>query len=222
MASGNILTGEEALQSRSSYKYGFTTPIESESFAKGLSEETIRAISAKKKEPPFLLAFRLKAYRAWLQMRPPTWPNLSIPEIDFQNIRYFSEPKKKQELSSLDEVDPEILRTFEKLGIPLDEQKRLANVAVDVVFDSVSLGTTFHKTLQEAGVVLCSMSEAVLKYPDLIEKYLASVVPIGDNFYAALNSAVFSDGSFVYVPKGVRCPIELSTCLLYTSDAADE
>jgi len=211
MASGNILTGEEALQSRSSYKYGFTTPIESESFAKGLSEETIRAISAKKKEPPFLLAFRLKAYRAWLQMRPPTWPNLSIPEIDFQNIRYFSEPKKKQELSSLDEVDPEILRTFEKLGIPLDEQKRLANVAVDVVFDSVSLGTTFHKTLQEAGVVLCSMSEAVLKYPDLIEKYLASVVPIGDNFYAALNSAVFSDGSFVYVPKGVRCPIELST-----------
>jgi Fe-S cluster assembly protein SufB len=208
---GTVITSEEALNSRAEYQYGFVTPIESESFPKGLNEETIRKISAKKREPQFLLDFRLKAYEVWKDMIMPSWHNLSIGPIDFQNIRYFSEPKKKQTLHSLDEVDTEILKTFEKLGIPLDEQKRLANVAVDIVFDSVSLGTTFHKTLHEAGVVLCSMSEAVLKYPHLIEEYLASVVPIGDNFYSALNSAVFSDGSFVYVPKGVKCPIELST-----------
>jgi len=205
------LTSEELLKERTEYKYGFITPIESERFPKGLNEETIRAISAKKNEPQFLLDFRLKAYETWQQMTLPEWHHLTIDTIDFQNISYFSEPKKKQTLESLDEVDPEILKTFAKLGIPLEEQKRLANVAVDVVFDSVSLGTTFHQTLHDAGVVLCSMSEAVKKYPHLIEEYLASVVPIGDNFYAALNSAVFSDGSFVYVPKGVRCPIELST-----------
>ncbi len=205
------MSTQDLLDERSEYKAGFVTPIESEKFEKGLSEDVVRAISAKKNEPAFLLEFRLKAYRKWLTMKEPKWPNVNYPEIDFQNIRYYSEPKKKQELSSLDEVDPELLRTFEKLGIPLDEQKRLANVAVDVVFDSVSLGTTFRKTLEEAGVVLCSISEAVQKYPELVEKYMGSVVPIGDNFYAALNSAVFSDGSFVYVPEGVRCPIELST-----------
>lgn len=202
---------EEILEMKSEYKYGFVTDIETESIPKGLNEETIRLISAKKEEPPFLLEFRLKAYRRWLEMEEPRWPNVRYDAIDFQNICYYSAPKKRQKLNSLDEVDPEILRTFEKLGIPLDEQKRLANVAVDVVFDSVSLGTTFQKTLQDAGIVLCPISEAVHLYPELIEKYLGSVVPIGDNFYAALNSAVFSDGSFVYVPKGVRCPIELST-----------
>lgn len=193
------------------YQYGFVTEIEKESFPKGLSEEVVRAISEKKGEPPFMLEFRLKAYRKWLEMKEPKWANVNYPPVDFQNITYYSAPKKKQSLKSLDEVDPEILRTFERLGIPLDEQKKLTNVAIDVVFDSVSLGTTFHKTLEEAGVVLCSISEAVQKYPELVEKYLGTVVPIGDNFYAALNSAVFSDGSFVYVPKGVKCPIELST-----------
>ena len=205
------MSTEELIDERKEYKYGFVTPIESDVFPKGLDEDVVRAISAKKEEPPFLLDFRLKAFRKWQSMKEPKWPNVTYPPIDFQDIRYFAAPKKKQELSSLDEVDPEILRTFEKLGIPLDEQKRLANVAVDVVFDSVSLGTTFKKTLEEAGVVLCSMSEAVKTYPELLEKYLGTVVPIGDNFYAALNSAVFSDGSFVYVPEGVRCPIELST-----------
>ncbi|CCB88142.1 Fe-S cluster assembly protein SufB [Simkania negevensis] len=205
------MSTEEMLAERADYKYGFRTEIESEAFPKGLDEDVVRAISKKKNEPQFLLDFRLKAFQKWQEMTPPNWGHLRIEPIDFQDIRYYSEPKKKQELSSLDEVDPEILRTFEKLGIPLDEQKRLANVAVDVVFDSVSLGTTFHETLAEAGVVLCSMTEAVQKYPELIEKYLGTVVPIGDNFYAALNSAVFSDGSFVHVPKGVRCPIELST-----------
>jgi len=205
------MSTEEMLAEREDYKYGFRTEIESESFPKGLDEEVVRAISKKKNEPQFLLDFRLKAFRKWKEMTPPNWGHLKIQPIDFQDLRYYSEPKKKQELSSLEEVDPEILRTFEKLGIPLDEQKRLANVAVDVVFDSVSLGTTFHETLAEAGVVLCSMTEAVQKYPELIEKYLGTVVPIGDNFYAALNSAVFSDGSFVHVPKGVKCPIELST-----------
>lgn len=202
---------ESALKEREEYKYGFSTSIETVAFEKGLTEDTIRAISKKKNEPDFLLQFRLKAFARWKEMTPPSWANVNHPPVDFQNIRYYAEPKKKQELSSLSEVDPEILKTFERLGIPLDEQKRLTNVAVDVVFDSVSLGTTFHKTLQEAGVVLCSISEAVKKYPELIEEYLGSVVPIGDNFYAALNSAVFSDGSFVYVPKGVKCPIELST-----------
>lgn len=193
------------------YKYGFVTEVETDSFAKGLNEDVIRAISEKKNEPAFLLEFRLKAYRKWLEMTEPHWPNVSYPKIDFQNIRYYSAPKKKAKLGSLDEVDPAVLETFERLGIPLDEQKLLANVAVDLVFDSVTIGTTFKKKLEEAGVVLCSISEAVHKYPELIEKYLGSVVPIGDNFYAALNSAVFTDGSFVYIPKGVRCPMELST-----------
>ena len=205
------MSTQELLLEREEYKYGFRTEIESDTFPKGLSEETVRALSAKKNEPDFLLKFRLKAYHRWLEMRPPNWGQLKIEPIDFQEMCYYSAPKKPQLLSSLDEVDPEILRTFEKLGIPLEEQKRLSNVAVDVIFDSVSLGTTFHETLEKAVVVLCSISEAVQKYPELIEKYLGTVVPIGDNFYAALNSAVFSDGSFVYVPKGVRSPIELST-----------
>ena len=205
------MSTEEILEDRSQYKYGFRTDIDSETFPKGLTEETIYAISEKKGEPQFMLDFRLKAFKQWLEMEEPSWANLDIAPIDFQDMSYYSEPKKKQQLSSLDEVDPELLRTFEKLGIPLDEQKRLANVAVDVVFDSVSIGTTFRKTLEEAGVVLCSISEAVTKYPKLIEKYLGTVVPIGDNFFAALNSAVFSDGSFVYIPKGVKCPMELST-----------
>jgi Fe-S cluster assembly protein SufB len=182
-----------------------------ERIPKGLSEDTVRRISEKKGEPAFLLDFRLKAYQKWLSMEEPNWANLRIPPIDFQEIYYYSAPQTKQRLESLDEVDPELLKTFERLGVPLDEQKKLTNVAVDIVFDSVSLGTTFQKTLEEAGVVLCSISEAVHKYPDLVEKYLGSVVPIGDNFFSALNSAVFSDGSFVYIPKGVRCPIELST-----------
>ena len=202
---------QEILAERAEYKYGFSTDIETESIPKGLSEETVRLISAKKQEPSFLLDFRLKAYQKWLTMKEPSWANLQIPPIDFQAICYYSAPKKKQTLESLDEVDPELLRTFERLGVPLDEQKRLTNVAVDVVFDSVSLGTTFQKTLQEAGVVLCSISEAVHRYPELLQKYLGTVVPVGDNFFSALNSAVFSDGSFVYIPKGVRCPIELST-----------
>lgn len=205
------MSTEELVQERSQYKYGFTTAIETESFAKGLNEDVIRALSAKKEEPAFLLEFRLKAYERWRTMAEPRWANATFPPIDYQNITYYSAPKKKQSLESLDQVDPELLSTFEKLGIPLDEQKRLTNVAVDVVFDSVSLGTTFHKQLQEAGVVLCSISEAVRRFPELVEKYLGTVVPIGDNFFAALNSAVFSDGSFVYVPKGVKCPIELST-----------
>jgi Fe-S cluster assembly protein SufB len=203
------MTSQEAL--KSDYKYGFVTDIESEAIPKGLTEETVRLISSKKNEPEFLLNFRLKAFRKWQEMREPTWGNVHYAPIDYQDICYYSEPKKKQQLSSLEEVDPAILRTFEKLGIPLDEQKKLANVAVDVVFDSVSLGTTFQKELKKAGVVLCSISEAIHTYPELIEKYLGTVVPIGDNFFAALNSAVFSDGSFVYIPKGVRSPMELST-----------
>jgi len=204
-------TTEEILNERSGYKYGFVTEVETESIPKGLNEETVRLISEKKGEPPFMLEFRLKAYKKWCASKEPTWPNVSYPPIDYQNITYYSAPKKKATLGSLEEVDPEVLKTFEKLGIPLEEQKRLANVAVDMVFDSVSIGTTFKKKLEEAGVVLCSISEAVQKYPELIEKYLGTVVPIGDNYFATLNSAVFTDGSFVYVPKGVRCPMELST-----------
>jgi len=206
-----FMSTDTLLKERANYKYGFVTSIETDTLPKGLSEETVRAISAKKNEPAFLLEFRLKAYAKFQQMQEPKWANLRYPPIDYQEICYYSAPKKKQSLESLDEVDPEILKTFERLGIPLDEQKRLANVAVDVVFDSVSLGTTFQKTLKEAGVVLCPISEAIHLYPELIEKYLGSVVPAGDNFFAALNSAVFSDGSFVYIPKGVRAPIELST-----------
>jgi Fe-S cluster assembly protein SufB len=205
------MSTEEILKEKSDYKYGFSTAIETESLPKGLTEDTVREISAKKNEPPFLLDFRLKAYKRWLQMKEPCWAHLRYNPIDYQDITYYSAPKKKQKLDSLEDLDPEILKTFERLGVPLDEQKRLANVAVDVVFDSVSLGTTFEKTLKEAGVVLCPISEAVHAYPELIEKYLGSVVPVGDNFFSALNSAVFSDGSFVYVPRGVRCPIELST-----------
>ncbi len=207
----SVDTSEQFLSRDSRYKYGFVTEVETESLPKGLNEETIRKISEIKGEPPFLLEFRLKAYRKWLEMEEPDWANVKHPPIDFQNITYYSAPKTKPKLGSLDEVDPEVLKTFEKLGIPLDEQKRLANVAVDMVFDSVSIGTTFKQKLEDAGVVLCSISEAVKKYPEIVEKYLGSVVPIGDNFFAALNSAVFTDGSFVFVPKGVRCPMELST-----------
>lgn len=205
------MSTEQETFSSNEYKYGFVTPIESDVFPKGLNEETVRAISKKKNEPDFLLKFRLKAFKKWQEMEEPVWANVHYPFINYQEISYYSEPKHKPRLESLDEVDPEILKTFEKLGIPLDEQKRLANVAVDVVFDSVSLGTTFQKKLADAGVVLCSFSEAVNRFPELIEEYLGSVVPIGDNFFSALNSAVFSDGSFVYVPKGVRSPMELST-----------
>lgn len=206
-------TETETMFSRgtSDYKYGFTTDVETERFPKGLNEDVIRAISAKKEEPAYMLEFRLKAYSKWLEMSEPRWPNVDYPKIDYQNISYYSAPKSKQKLESLADVDPEVLKTFEKLGIPTDEQMRLTNVAVDMVFDSVSIGTTFRKKLEEAGVILCSISEAVRLYPELVEKYLGSVVPIGDNFFAALNSAVFTDGSFVYIPKGVRCPMEVST-----------
>lgn len=202
---------DSLFRSGSEYKYGFVTEVETESLPKGLNEDIIRAISAKKNEPDFLLQFRLKAYRKWLEMKEPRWSNVKYPEIDYQNLCYYTALKKKPALNSLEDVDPEVLKTFERLGIPLDEQKRLTNVAVDMVFDSVSIGTTFKKKLEDAGVVLCSISEAIHKYPELVEKYLGSVVPIGDNFYATLNSAVFSDGSFVYVPKGVHSPMELST-----------
>src|SRR5215203_5511977 len=194
------------------YKYGFTTDIESETIAKGLSEDTVRLISEKKNEPEWLLQFRLKAYRQWLKMTAPdNWANFQYPNIDFQNISYYSAPKQKAKKASMDEVDPELIKTFEKLGIPLTEQKMLANVAVDAVFDSVSVATTYKEKLKKAGVIFCSFTEAVADYPELIQKYLGSVVPVSDNYYAALNSAVFSDGSFVFIPKGVRCPMELST-----------
>lgn len=195
----------------SEYKYGFVTDIEQEFAPIGLSEDTIRFISAKKEEPEWMLEWRLKAYKEWLKMTEPTWANVHYPKIDFQNIIFYAAPKPQKELASLDEVDPEILKTFEKLGISLDEQKRLSNVAVDVVMDSVSVKTTFRDTLSKHGIIFCSMSEAIREYPELIKKYIGSVVPVKDNFYAALNSAVFSDGSFCYIPKGVRCPMELST-----------
>ncbi|AZB73129.1 Fe-S cluster assembly protein SufB [Synechococcus elongatus] len=194
------------------YKYGFVTDIETEKIAKGLSEDVVRLISAKKEEPEWMLEFRLKAYRRWLTMEEPDWAAVGYPAIDYQNIVYYAAPKQKAEKKqSLDEVDPTLLETFEKLGIPLSEQKRLANVAVDAVFDSVSIATTFREKLAEEGVIFCSISEAVREYPELVKQYLGSVVPIGDNYFAALNSAVFSDGSFVFIPKGVRCPMELST-----------
>src|SRR5256885_1707774 len=194
------------------YKYGFVTDIESDVIPRGLSEETIRLISAKKGEPDWMLEFRLKAFRGWLKMTEPKhWPNIKYPEVNYQDIIYYSAPKQKAKKASLDEVDPELLRTFEKLGIPLTEQKQLAGVAVDAVFDSVSVATTYKEKLKKHGVIFCSFTEAIRDYPDLVKKYLGSVVPIGDNFFAALNSAVFSDGSFVFVPRGVRCPMELST-----------
>ncbi|MEJ2193911.1 MAG: Fe-S cluster assembly protein SufB [Ignavibacteriaceae bacterium] len=193
------------------YKYGFITDIEADSLPKGLNEEIIGQLSAIKDEPEFMLEWRLKAYRHWLKMKEPTWANVKYPKIDYQDIVYYSAPKKKPQLNSLEEVDPELLKTYEKLGISLDEQKRLTGVAVDAVFDSVSVATTFKDTLQKLGIIFCSFSEAVKKHPELIKKYLGSVVPYTDNFFATLNSAVFSDGSFVYIPKGVRCPMELST-----------
>ena len=194
------------------YKYGFITDIESDTIPKGLSEDVVRLISAKKNEPEFMLEFRLKAYRHWLKMTEPTWPHVHYPAIDYQNIIYYSAPKKqKEKLGSLDEVDPTLLEAFEKLGIPLSEQKRLSNVAVDAIFDSVSIGTTFKEKLAKDGVIFCSISEALQEHPELVKKYLGSVVPTADNFFAALNAAVFSDGSFVFIPKGVKCPMELST-----------
>eukprot|EP01026_Neomeris_dumetosa_P051271 TRINITY_DN4508_c0_g1_i12.p1 TRINITY_DN4508_c0_g1~~TRINITY_DN4508_c0_g1_i12.p1 ORF type:complete len:528 (-),score=73.20 TRINITY_DN4508_c0_g1_i12:372-1955(-) len=193
------------------YKYGFKTLIETDTFPKGLSEDVVRAISAKKGEPEWLLEFRLRAYRKWLTMREPKWSDNVYPPIDYQDVSYYSAPKMKPQKESLDEVDPELLATFDKLGIPLNEQKRLANVAVDAVFDSVSIATTFREELAKHGVIFCSISEAVKEYPELVKKHIGSVVPVGDNYFTALNSAVFSDGSFVYVPKGVNCPMELST-----------
>ena len=193
------------------YKYGFSTDIESERAPIGLSEDTVRYISAKKEEPEWMLEWRLEAYRRWLTMEEPTWAKVSYPPIDFQDAYYYSAPKQKAKLASLDEVDPKLLETYKKLGIPLIEQQMLAGVAVDAVFDSVSVVTTFKKKLGEVGVIFCPFSEAVRKHPELVKKYLGSVVPTSDNYYATLNSAVFSDGSFVYIPPGVRCPMELST-----------
>jgi Fe-S cluster assembly protein SufB len=193
------------------YKYGFVTAIDSDTLPPGLDETTIREISRRKEEPDWLLEFRLKAFRTWLTMKEPTWQNVHYGPIDYQAISYYSAPKKKPTLNSLDEVDPELRRTFEKLGIPLEEQKMLSGVAVDAVFDSVSVATTFREKLAAMGIIFCSFSEAVREHPDLVRKYLGSVVPYTDNFFATLNSAVFSDGSFAYIPKGVRCPMELST-----------
>jgi Fe-S cluster assembly protein SufB len=201
------------------YKYGFVSDIAADTVPRGLTEETIRLISAKKQEPDFLLQWRLRAYRRWLEMTEPHWSNVQYAPIDYQDIIYYSAPKSAKPLGSLDEVDPELLRTYEKLGISLTEQKLLAGVAVDAIFDSVSVATTFKEKLKEHGVIFCSFSDAVREHPDLIEKYLGSVVPSNDNFFAALNSAVFSDGSFVYVPKGVKCPMELST--YFRINAAD-
>ncbi len=193
------------------YKHGFVTDIESDVAPKGLSEETIKLISNKKNEPEWLLEFRLAAYEKWKTMTEPDWHNVEYPKIDFQAISYYSAPKPKKKLDSMDEVDPELLRTFDKLGIPMNERAALAGVAVDVVFDSVSVATTYKDKLAEVGIIFCSISEAVREHPDLIKKYLGSVVPVGDNFFAALNSAVFTDGSFCYIPKGVKCPMDLST-----------
>ena len=207
--SENLKVLEEITSSE--YKYGFETKIENESAPKGLNENIVRYISAKKNEPEWLLEWRLKAFRLWLTLTPPTWPNVNYPTIDYQNIIYYSAPKQVKTLNSLDEVDPELRATFEKLGISLDEQKRLTGVAVDAVIDSVSIKTTFKDKLAELGIIFCSLSEAVHEHPELVKKYLGSVVPQNDNYFAALNSAVFSDGSFCYIPKGVRCPMELST-----------
>jgi len=201
------------------YKYGFVSDIEADTVPRGLSEDVIRLISAKKQEPAFLLEWRLKAYRRWLEMTEPHWPNVQYAPIDYQDIIYYSAPKSVKPLASLDEVDPALLATYEKLGISLSEQKRLSGVAVDAIFDSVSVATTFKEKLKEHGVIFCSFSEAVREHPALVQKYLGSVVPAGDNFFAALNAAVFTDGSFVYIPKGVTCPMELST--YFRINAAD-
>src|ERR687888_1355245 len=205
MSTIELLTNKE-------YKYGFVTDIESDVIPKGLSEDTIRLIVEKKGEPDWMLEFRLKAFRQWQKMSEPKhWPNIKYPEVNYQDIIYYSAPKQKAKKASLDEVDPELLRTFEKLGIPLSEQKQLAGVAIDAVFDSVSVATTYKEKLKKHGVIFCSFSEAVKEHPELVRKYLGSVVPSNDNFFAALNSAVFSDGSFCFIPKGVKCPMELST-----------
>lgn len=193
------------------YKYGFTTEIEADTLPPGLDEGVVTAISAKKGEPEFMTEWRLKAFRKWKEMEEPTWAFVSYPEIDYQAVSYYSAPKKTPLLNSIDEVDPELIKTYDKLGIPLEEQKRLAGVAVDAVFDSVSIATTYKEELEKAGVIFCSITEAIKTYPDLVKKYLGSVVPYTDNFFATLNSAVFTDGTFVYVPEGVRCPLELST-----------
>ena len=207
--SESLSTIEEFVSS--DYKYGFTTDVETDVMRAGLSEEIVRMISAKKNEPAFMLEWRLKAYRHWLTMTEPTWVNAHYPPIDYQKTIYYAAPKPKKTLGSLDEVDPELLKTFDRLGISLSEQKRLSGVAVDAIVDSVSVATTFQKELGKLGIIFCSFSEAVKNHPDLVRKYLGSVVPPGDNFFAALNAAVFSDGSFCYIPKGVRCPMELST-----------
>ncbi|CAI8188348.1 MAG: FeS cluster assembly protein SufB [Flavobacteriaceae bacterium] len=193
------------------YEYGFYTDIDSETFPVGLNEEVVRRISQKKQEPKWMTDWRLKAYAAWKDMKEPDWANVQYKKPDYQAISYYSAPKKKDQYKSLDEVDPELLKTFEKLGISIDEQKKLAGVAVDIVMDSVSVATTFKETLAEKGIIFCSISEAIQEYPELVQKYIGSVIPIQDNYFAALNSAVFSDGSFCYIPKGVRCPMELST-----------
>lgn len=206
--SDTITTVQEATDK---YKYGFETEIEMELAPVGLNEDIIRLISSKKNEPEWMLEWRLKAYNAWLSMEPPEWAKLQIPEIDYQSIHYYAAPKQKVAPKSLDEVDPKLLETYKKLGIPLKEQEILAGVAVDAVFDSVSVATTFREKLSEIGVIFCPISEAIHSHPELVRKYLASVVPVGDNYFACLNSAVFTDGSFVYVPEGVRCPMELST-----------
>jgi len=193
------------------YEYGFYTDIESETFPKGLNEDIIRAISKKKNEPEWMTDWRLDAYHIWLKMEEPEWANVNYKKPDFQGISYYSAPKPKKELESLDEVDPELLKTFEKLGISINEQKRLSGVAMDIVIDSVSVATTFKETLAERGIIFCPISEAIQEHPELVKKYIGSIVPKTDNFYAALNSAVFTDGSFCYIPKGVKCPMELST-----------
>ena len=195
----------------SEYKHGWETKIDTDSAPKGLNEDIIRFISAKKEEPEWMLEWRLKAYRHWLTMKEPKWPNVKYPEINYQDVIYYSAPKQKVKPQSLNEVDPELLDTFKKLGISLEEQKRLTGVAVDAVIDSVSVATTFKSKLAELGIIFCSFTEAVKKHPELVKKYMGSVVPVNDNYFAALNSAVFSDGSFCYIPKGVRCPMELST-----------
>src|ERR1700675_3810919 len=216
MSTAEILANRE-------YKYGWVTDIEAETIPRGLSEDTVGLISAKKEEPEWMLDFRRKAYRHWLTMEEPRhWPNVTFPEVDYQDMIYYSAPKQKAALASLDEVDPELLKTFEKLGIPLSEQKQLSGVAVDAVFDSVSVATTYKEKLRKHGVIFCSFSEAVREHPEIVRKYLGSVVPTNDNFYAALNSAVFSDGSFCFIPKGVRCPMELSTYFLINNSESGQ
>src|SRR6187549_2960504 len=205
----------------SEYKWGFVSDIESDNAPKGFSEDIVRFISKKKNEPEWLLEFRLKAYRHWLTMTEPKWPNVKYPKIDFQDIHYYSAPKAKKK-KSMDEVDPELLRTFEKLGVPMNERAKLAGVAVDVIFDSVSVATTYKAKLAEVGIIFCSISEAVHQHPELIKKYMGSVVPVGDNYYAALNSAVFTDGSFCFIPKGVKCPMELSTYFRINTESSGQ